>query len=248
MTTLIVIPTYNEALNIEALITAVGAVVPEAHLLIVDDSSPDDTADLVRAHAEFGHHVHLLSRSTKDGLGAAYRAGFAWAKTRRFDHVVQMDADFSHPVAKIPDLLAALDIADVAIGSRYVKGGGIHNWPWHRRLISAGGNLYIRLMLRLPVRDATAGFKAFRLDALVRIGALEAASNGYCFQIENTWRACKLGLRVAEVPITFTERTAGTSKMSGAIVREALVRVLFWRWNELLHRQFPQPHPAMIGR
>lgn len=248
MTTLIVIPTYDEADNIVPLLIAVRQTVPAAQLLIVDDNSPDGTAELVRAHPDFGRHVHLLSRTNKDGLGAAYRAGFAWAETRGFDRVVQMDADFSHPIDKIPELLSALDTAEVAIGSRYVQGGTVRDWPWHRRLISAGGNTYVRLMLRLPVRDATAGFKAFRLEALVRLGALEAASNGYCFQIENTWRACRLGMRVVEVPITFTDRTEGTSKMSGAIVREALLRVVFWRWHEFRAVLTAQRSPAMIGR
>lgn len=254
MTTLIVIPTYNEALNVDRLLTEVCATVPMAHILIVDDSSPDGTADLVRAHAEFGCRVHLLSRGAKDGLGAAYRAGFGWAEARGFDRIVQMDADFSHPIHKIPELLAALEPpagsaqppADVAIGSRYVAGGGVRDWSWHRRFISWAGNTYVRIMLGLPVRDATAGFKAFRLDALLRLGALDSASNGYCFQIENTWRACRLGMRVIEVPITFTDRTAGTSKMSGSIVREALLRVLFWRWHEVVSAQASPSRPAMI--
>lgn len=248
MTTLIVIPTYNEALNITRLLTEVRATVPDAQVLIVDDSSPDGTAALVTDHPDFDRHINLLSRSTKDGLGAAYRAGFVWAETRGFDRVVQMDADFSHPIDRIPALLDALESTDVAIGSRYVAGGGVQNWPWHRRMISAGGNAYPRLMLRLPVKDATAGFKAFRLDALVRLGAIDAASNGYCFQIENTWRACRLGLRVTEVPITFTDRTDGSSKMTGSIVREALVRVLFWRWDEVIGRALTQRRPAMVGR
>ena len=239
MNTLIVIPTYNEALTITPLIEAVIAATPAAEILVVDDNSPDGTADLVRAHPWFMDQVHLLSRRKKEGLGAAYRAGFRWAREAGYDVVVQMDADFSHPPAKIPELLAALDDADVSIGSRYVDGGGIANWPWHRRLISWAGNTYVRLILGLPVRDATAGFKAYRIEALIRLGALEAASNGYCFQIENTWRACRLGMRVVEVPITFTDRTEGTSKMTGSIVREALIRVLFWRIGELRATKAP---------
>lgn len=237
MTTLIVIPTYDEALTITPLLDAVLAAVPEAEILVVDDNSPDGTAALVASHPRFPVRVHLLNRRSKDGLGAAYRAGFEWARQSNFSTVVQMDADFSHPPMRIPALLAALEEADVAVGSRYVPGGGIANWPWHRRLISWAGNLYVRLILGLPVRDATAGFKAFRIEALIGLGALEAASNGYCFQIENTWRACRLGMRVTEVPITFTDRTEGTSKMSGAIVREALIRVLFWRFDELRGRK-----------
>lgn len=246
MTTLIVVPTYNESPNVTGLLNQIRSVVPEVKILIVDDSSPDGTADLVREHRDFGQHINLLSRRSKDGLGAAYRSGFAWAENRGFDRVVQMDADFSHPIDRIPVLLAALDEADVVVGSRYVGGGRIRNWPWHRRLISQCGNAYVRLMLRLPVRDATAGFKAFRLEALVRLGATEAASNGYCFQIENTWHACRLGMRVVEVPITFTDRTKGASKMTGSIVREALVRVLFWRWNELLGHAIPAAETAKV--
>ena len=233
MNTIVVIPTYNEALTIVPMINAVLAAVPDAEILVVDDNSPDGTAGLVSRHPEFPIRVHLLSRPEKQGLGAAYRAGFLWARMANYDTVVQMDADFSHPPARIPALLAAIEDADLAVGSRYVTGGGIANWSWHRRLISWAGNLYVRLVLGLPVHDATAGFKAFRMESLIRLGALEAASNGYCFQIENTWRACRMGMRVVEVPITFTDRTAGTSKMSGAIVREALIRILFWRWDEL---------------
>ena len=233
MTTLIVIPTYNEALTIMPLLEAALGAAPDAEILVVDDNSPDGTASLVAAHPWFTTRVHLLSRPRKEGLGAAYRAGFEWARLSNFSTVVQMDADFSHPPSRIPALLAALEEADVAVGSRYVHGGGIANWSWQRRLISWAGNTYVRLILGLPVRDATAGFKAFRMEALIGLGALEAASNGYCFQIENTWRACRLGMRVTEVPITFTDRTQGTSKMSGSIVREALIRVLFWRFDEL---------------
>lgn len=244
MRTVVVIPTFNEADNIVPIIDAVLAAVPLADLLVVDDSSPDGTADLVRGHTEFLSRVQLLSRTEKDGLGAAYRAGFRWALMRGYAGVVQMDADFSHPPEKIPELLAALDHAQVAIGSRYVPGGSVVNWPWTRKLISRSGNLYVRLVLGIGVRDATAGFRAFHADALVELGALDAASNGYCFQIENAWRASRLGMRIVEVPITFTDRTAGSSKMTGSIVREALLRILFWRVKELLHRM-PAPNEGL---
>jgi dolichol-phosphate mannosyltransferase len=177
--------------------------------------------------------VFLLSRTSKDGLGAAYRAGFAWALGAGYDAIVQMDADLSHPPDRVPALLEALRTADVAVGSRYVAGGAVSNWSWSRRLISWAGNVYVRLVLGLPVHDTTAGFKAFRRHALEDIGAVHSASNGYCFQIENTWRAVRLGLSVAEVPITFSDRTIGTSKMSRSIVAEALTRVIVWRWREL---------------
>jgi dolichol-phosphate mannosyltransferase len=146
-----------------------------------------------------------------------------------------MDADLSHPPERVPALLAALEHADMVVGSRYVRGGGVRDWLG-RRAISRGGNLYVHLVLGLPVHDATAGFKAFRREALEGIGAAHSESNGYCFQIENTWRASRLGLRITEVPITFTERALGTSKMTSQIVREAMLRVLTWRWRELTHR------------
>jgi dolichol-phosphate mannosyltransferase len=236
MKSLVVIPTFNEAGVITTTLDAVRHEAPEVDVLVVDDDSPDGTAALVAGHPEFGRRVHLLGRSGKDGIGAAYRAGFGWALLEGYDVIVQMDADLSHPPSRLPALLAALDDADVAVGSRYVAGGGIRDWPWSRRAISQAGNTYVRVVLGLPVHDATAGFKAFRRDALVRIGALESESNGYCFQIENTWRASRLGLRIAEVPIIFTDRTVGESKMSGAIVAEALTRVLGWRWRELTGR------------
>jgi dolichol-phosphate mannosyltransferase len=233
MNTLVVIPTYNEADNVETVIDAVLLAAPDADVLIVDDNSPDGTATLVAAHVDFRRRVFLLERPGKYGLGAAYRAGFAWAQSHEYGVIVQMDADLSHPPAKVPELIDALATADVAIGSRYVEGGGVSNWSLRRRLISAAGNAYVRLVLRLPVHDATAGFRAFRGDALLRLGVLDSASNGYCFQIENTWRAARIGLRTTEVPITFIDRTSGQSKMTGDIVREALLRVLVWRWQEI---------------
>jgi dolichol-phosphate mannosyltransferase len=236
MTSVVVVPTYCEAANITALLDGVLAAVGDLDVLIVDDNSPDGTAARVRSHPAFGRRVHLLSRPGKAGLGAAYRAGFGWALAAGYDVVVQMDADLSHPPERLPALLAALDDADVAIGSRYVRGGAVRDWPVGRRLISWAGNVYVGLVLGLSVHDTTAGFKAFRRQALERIGALDSVSNGYCFQIENTWRACRAGLTVTEVPITFRDRGVGESKMSRAIVREALGRVLVWRWRELTGR------------
>ncbi|EON22052.1 dolichyl-phosphate beta-D-mannosyltransferase [Nocardioides sp. CF8] len=245
----VIIPTYNEAGNVTTVIDQVRGAAPNVDILVVDDNSPDGTASLVMHHPgyladhddhrEGPGHVYLLSRTAKDGLGAAYRAGFTWALTHDYDAVVQMDADLSHPPERIPALVRALEAADVAVGSRYVPGGAVSNWSLSRRLISRAGNLYVRLVLGLPVHDTTAGFKAFRRDALERIGGVESESNGYCFQVENTWRAVRLGLRVTELPITFTDRTVGTSKMSGSIVAEALTRVLLWRRDELVHRTGP---------
>ncbi len=247
--TVVVIPTYNEADNIVRVIDEVRAAAPAADILVVDDNSPDGTAHLVATHpgrAATGREtpgcVHLMQRREKSGLGDAYRAGFAWAQARNYDVIAQMDADLSHPPGRIPALLEALatgEGADIAIGSRYVPGGDVSGWSWSRRLISWAGNVYVRLVLGLPVQDTTAGFKAFRADALLTIGVTTSSSNGYCFQIENTWRAVRLGLRLVEVPITFTDRTAGTSKMSHAIVVEALGRVLAWRWDEVLHGHPP---------
>ncbi len=233
MNVVVVIPTYNEAEGIEIALDAVLRARPDADVLVVDDNSPDGTAALVAAHPAFGRQVHLLDREAKDGLGAAYRAGFAWALGRDYDVIVQMDADLSHPPARIPALIEALRTADVAIGSRYVAGGGVRNWSLSRQLISRAGNAYVRLVLGLAVRDATAGFRAFRRQSLQRLDVLGSRSNGYSFQIENTWRAATLGLTTTEVPIIFTDRTTGQSKMSAGIVREAVALVLVWRWNQL---------------
>jgi len=230
----VVVPTYDEAENIDRLLAEVRRAAPYADVLVVDDNSPDGTAALVAAHPEFGEQVFLLERPGKAGLGAAYRAGFAWAIERGYDRIAQMDADLSHPPERLPALFEALDDADVAVGSRYVADGGVQNWAWQRRLLSWAGNVYVRLVLGTGVRDNTAGYKAFRRTALDAIGVLDSESNGYSFQIENTWRAREAGLSVVEVPITFTDRTDGQSKMSGAIAVEALSRVLLWRFSEVL--------------
>jgi dolichol-phosphate mannosyltransferase len=231
--TVVVVPTYNEADGIVALLERVLSAAPQADVLVVDDNSPDGTGAVVASHPEHGRRVHLLHRPGKAGLGPAYRAGFAWALDAGYDAVVQMDADLSHPPERLPALLAALEHADLAVGSRYVQGGGVRDWPLSRRAISRGGNLFVRMVLGTSVHDATSGFKAFRRGALMRVLAGRSESNGYCFQIETTWRAERIGLHVVEVPITFTDRTAGESKMSSAIVVEAMLRVLTWRWREL---------------
>jgi len=233
---LVVIPTYQEAGTITAVLDAVLIQAPGVDVLVVDDNSPDGTAGLVRAHPAHGAAVQLLTRRGKDGLGAAYRAGFAWALDEDYHQVAQMDADLSHPAERLPALFAALEDADVAVGSRYVPGGAVSNWGWHRRLLSRGGNVYVRAVLGTRVRDNTAGFKAFRREALLAIDVLASESSGYAFQIENTWRAQRRGLRIVEVPITFTDRTTGSSKMSGPIAREALGRTLHWWLAELRHR------------
>lgn len=239
---IVVIPTFNEAANVLRAIDAVLVAAPECHVLVVDDNSPDGTGDLVKGHPQYDDSVHLLARPGRGGLGGAYRAGFAWALEAGYQQIAQMDADLSHPPDRLPALFAALATADqggadIAVGSRYVKGGGVRHWGWHRRLISQGGNLYVRLLLGTSVHDTTAGFKAFNRASLEAIDVLGSQSNGYSFQIENTWKATKLGLTVTEVPIIFTDRTEGQSKMSGSIAREALSLVLKWRIAEWRSRR-----------
>jgi dolichol-phosphate mannosyltransferase len=248
MKNLIVVPTYNERDTITGLLGALEREAPTADVLVVDDSSPDGTATLVHGDPRFGVAVFLLERGVKDGLGAAYRAGFGWALENDYEGVVQMDADLSHPPDRVPELLAGLDEADVVVGSRYVKGGHVSEWTLGRRLLSRAGNLYVRMVLALSTHDTTAGFKAFRASALRRIEVTASTSNGYCFQVENTWQAERRGLRVVEVPITFTDRTAGESKMTRDIISEALASVLVWRMHEigahLFHPVRSRVHPA----
>jgi len=228
MRTLVVIPTYNEAESIGALVEQVLAVHHDADVLVVDDGSPDGTADIVTKAMASELRLHLLERSAKEGLGAAYRAGFRWGLARGYDALVELDADFSHPPERLPALLEALETADVSIGSRYVPGGRTVGWSPVRKAISKLGNAYVRLVIGLPVHDATAGYRAFRSDVLRALAVESSESNGYCFQIEMAHRAWQEGFRIVEVPITFTERVAGTSKMHRRIVVEALVRVTGW--------------------
>jgi dolichol-phosphate mannosyltransferase len=228
MTVLICIPTYQEAENIAAIVGRALAAVPEAHVLVADDASPDGTGDIADLLAVGDDRVHVLHRPGKQGLGAAYRAAFAWGLAAGYDVLVEMDADGSHRPEQLPALLAALDEADVAIGSRWVPGGVVEGWPLSRRLISRAGSLYARLALGIPQRDATSGFRAYRADALRMIGTESVRSEGYGFQIEMLWDAVRAGLVVAEVPIVFADRTRGDSKMSLRIVIEALWRVTGW--------------------
>ncbi|MGH3098252.1 MAG: polyprenol monophosphomannose synthase [Streptosporangiales bacterium] len=225
---LVVVPTYNERANIETAVSRVRAAVPDAHMLVVDDGSPDGTGQLADGFAVADPRVHVLHRTGKQGLGTAYVAGFHWGLERRFDVLVEMDADGSHQPEQLPRLLAELDRADVVIGSRWVPGGVVVNWPLHREMISRCANTYARLALGIPVRDATAGFRAYRAVVLDKIGLGEVASAGYCFQVDLVLRALRAGFRVAEVPIEFVDRTAGTSKMNSQIVAEAFARVTLW--------------------
>jgi dolichol-phosphate mannosyltransferase len=226
---LVVLPTYQEASNITAMLERLRAVVPAAHVLVVDDASPDGTAELAeKVAAELGG-IDVLRRPGKDGLGSAYRAGFRHGLAEGYDVLVEIDADGSHDPAALPALLAAIEHgADLAIGSRYVPGGAIPDWPPMRRFISLAGNRYVELMLRLRVRDATAGFRAYRADVLRRIDLPAVRADGYGFQVEMAYRVARLGGRIVEVPITFTDRVEGDSKMSGRIVVEAFVLVTLW--------------------
>ena len=236
MRTLVVLPTYNEILNIEPMLRLLREVVPEVWVRVVDDSSPDGTA--TRAQ-ELGYElgrVDVLRRASKSGLGGAYRAGFAWGLTRSYDHFVEIDCDFSHDPRALPDLLRAAELHDVVIGSRYVDGGSIPSWSIPRLLLSRGGNRYASAMLSLGVKDATAGYRVYSKAALEKMDFETVSADGYGFQIEMTYRAKRAGASIIEVPISFTDRTLGDSKMSGAIVAEALWLVTKWGVRRMLPR------------
>lgn len=224
----VIIPTYNERENLERIVGRVRASVPEAHVLVADDNSPDGTGAIADGLAAADDHVHVMHRRGKEGLGAAYLAGFDWALADGYDVVVEMDADGSHQPEQLPRLLVALRDADLVLGSRWVPGGSVVNWPKSRELLSRGGSLYTRLMLGVPMKDATGGYRAFRADTLRTLDLTGVESAGYCFQVELGWRAVQAGLRVREVPIEFVERELGDSKMDQKIVAEALWRVTVW--------------------
>jgi dolichol-phosphate mannosyltransferase len=225
---LVVIPTYNEAPNLLAILDRVRSAVPGADVLVVDDGSPDGTGRLADERAAADGHVHVLHRSAKAGLGAAYVAGFRWGLARDYDALVEMDADGSHAPEQLPDLLAKLNTADLVLGSRWVPGGSVVDWPRRRELLSRGGNAYARVLLGLPVRDATGGFRAYRRAVLDSLDLADISSQGYCFQVDLVLRAVRGGFTVTEVPIRFVERAAGASKMDRSIVTEALWRVTVW--------------------
>jgi dolichol-phosphate mannosyltransferase len=229
---LVVVPTYNEVENLPVIADRLRAAVPAAHLLVVDDGSPDGTGKVADELAAADERVHVLHRTQKAGLGAAYTAGFAWARERGYDVVVEMDADGSHAPEQLPRLLAALEHADLVLGSRWVPGGEVVNWPRSRELLSRGGNAYTRLVLRMPLRDATGGYRAYRRSVLDSLPLESVASQGYCFQVDLAWRTWNAGYEVVEVPITFVERVRGESKMSRAIVAEALWRVTTWAFRD----------------
>jgi dolichol-phosphate mannosyltransferase len=224
----VIIPTYNELENIARIISRTRKAVPDAHILIADDNSPDGTGRLADEIASADDHVHVMHRRGKEGLGAAYLAGFEWGVNDGYEVLVEMDADGSHQPEQLPDLLAALADADLVLGSRWVKGGEVVNWPKSREALSRAGNLWTRIMLGIPLRDATGGFRAFRRKTLLGLELDNVASAGYCFQVDLAWRALRGGFRVVEVPITFIEREYGTSKMNKRIVIEALVLTTLW--------------------
>lgn len=226
--TLVLVPTYNEAENIEIIVERLRRSVPDAHVLVIDDASPDETGRLADALAAEDTCVHVLHRTDKTGLGAAYLDGFSWGLARGYSRLVQLDADGSHLPEQLASLLTAADTADVVLGSRWVAGGAIENWPWHRRALSRGGSLYSRLLLRLPQRDATGGYRIYSARALERMDLSSVDSLGYCFQIEMLLHAVRANLRVVEMPITFVERVRGASKMSPRIALEAMLRVTLW--------------------
>lgn len=229
--TVVVIPTYDEADTLPVTLGRLRSAVPDADVLVVDDGSPDGTGDVADALARGDGAVHVLHRTGKLGLGSAYLAGFRWALDRGYGVVVEMDADGSHQPEELPRLLAALesdDGADLVLGSRWVPGGRVANWPRYRELLSRGGNTYTRLATGLPLRDATAGFRAYRATALEGLDLGAVASQGYCFQVDMALRVHDAGGAVREVPVLFVERTQGRSKMSRQIVAEALVRVTVW--------------------
>ena len=225
---LVIVPTYNERESLPVIISGIRHAEPDVHILIADDNSPDGTGEVADGLSSSDNSVHVLHRSAKAGLGAAYLDAFNWAKSNGYDVVVEMDADGSHRPQDLTKILDALTNNDVVLGSRWIKDGRVVNWAKSREVLSRGGNLYTRMWLGIGIHDATGGFRAYRMKALDVMNIEQVESQGYCFQVDMAWRAVKANLRVAEVPITFVERELGESKMDGSIVKEALWRVTQW--------------------
>ncbi|HWE68728.1 MAG TPA: polyprenol monophosphomannose synthase [Acidimicrobiales bacterium] len=236
MQVLVVIPTYNESENIERVLHKVRGALPEATVLVVDDGSPDGTADMAEKLAGQIGNIEVLRRSEKAGLGSAYRAGFRWGLDRGYEACVEMDADLSHDPDALPGLVAPLETGGVelVIGSRYVPGGSIPKWAWHRRLVSRGGNVYASVLLGFGITDSTSGFRAYAASVLGRIALDQIRAEGYGFQIEMTYQAKRAGASIVEVPIRFVDRTEGESKMSMYIVVEAFALVTWWGIQRIL--------------
>ena len=236
--TLVVVPTFEEAENIDEMLRRLRAANPDVDVLVVDDSSPDGTAEVAERVGSDVGGVEVSVRAVKDGLGSAYRHGFRIALDRGYDRVVQMDADLSHDPAALPDLLAAVtDGVGLVIGSRYVPGGQIPHWPWHRRALSKWGNRYTQWVLGMRVHDTTSGYRVWRTDTLRTTGVMETRSLGYLFQIECAYRVVRNGQQLAEVPISFTDRVRGRSKMSGAVIWEELSNVTWWGLRDRVFRR-----------
>lgn len=233
---IMVIPTFNEADNLAWIVGRLRIAQPSVDVLVVDDGSPDGTGDIADRLAADDEQVHVLHRTAKGGLGAAYLAGFDWALMQGYDVIGEMDADGSHQPEQLHRLLTGLLDADLVIGSRWIPGGSVVNWPWERELLSRGGNLYVRLLLGIDVRDATAGFRLFRRTALEKIRLHEVRSTGYVFQTDMVTRTLRAGLTVREVPIEFVERVRGESKMSGQVAAESLKRITAWGFKERWHQ------------
>lgn len=254
--TVIVVPTYNESANLPTLLERLHRSNPDVDVLVVDDSSPDGTGELADRLAAADPRIHVLHRAGKEGLGAAYLAGFAWALDAGYDVLGEMDADGSHQPEQLPLLRAALQHADLVIGSRWIPGGSIVNWPRSREWLSRGGNTYIRLLLGIRVHDVTAGFRLYRRTTLEAIGLADVESYGYVFQADLTFRTLRAGLRVVEVPIEFIERERGESKMTADVARESLRRVTEWgiaerrrQWRQARQRRGPgRKHQGTAGR
>lgn len=238
--TLVIIPTYNELENLPLIVGRVHKSTPDVHILVVDDGSPDGTGKLADqlAQDDSRQRIHVMHRTSKDGLGAAYLAAFAWGMERGYNVLVEMDADGSHAPEQLYRLLNAIDNgADVAIGSRYVEGGTVRNWPWRRLVLSRSANTYARLLLGVDIHDITAGYRAYRREVLEKLNLADVDSKGYCFQVDLTWRSISNGFSVVEVPITFTERELGVSKMSGSNIREAMVKTARWGIGGRMNRR-----------
>jgi dolichol-phosphate mannosyltransferase len=231
----IVMPTYNERQNLEIIVGRIRDSVPDADLLVVDDNSPDGTGDLADKLAEKDSHVQVMHRTEKAGLGRAYVAGFTWALDGGYDLIVEMDADGSHRPEDLPNLLATAHSADAVIGSRYVPGGTVVNWPVSRQVLSFGANFYTRIMLGVRVKDATGGFRVYRAETLRKIDLSGIQSAGYCFQVDMTLRVLQRGMSITEVPITFVERERGASKMSRSVIGESFIRIARWGVGSWLH-------------
>jgi dolichol-phosphate mannosyltransferase len=236
MRTLVVLPTYNEIMNVELMLRTLRNVVPSSNILVVDDGSPDGTAKMALSIADELGNIDVLQRTHKSGLGGAYRAGFAWGLERGFDHFVEIDCDFSHDPNALPSLLETAHDYDVVIGSRYIKGGRIPQWTLFRRILSKGGNQYASFMLGLHVADSTAGYRVYSSGALEKIKYASVSADGYGFQIEMTYRARRSGASIVEVPISFTDRELGDSKMSSRIIVEALWLVTKWAFMRPFRR------------